>query len=85
MALASMNISLPEDLKEYVEAQSQSGYSSPSEFVRELITRDKKRHARRRLEQLLLKGLDSGATVRADEAFWVEAKQEALKRIRTGK
>ena len=33
--MTSMNISLPEELKEYVESQTKSGYSTPSEFVRE--------------------------------------------------
>jgi len=62
MALASMNISLPEELKEYVEAQSQSA-----------------------LEELLLKGLDSGEPVRADKTFWADVKSKALKQIRIGK
>jgi hypothetical protein len=37
MAMTSMNVSLPEELKEYVEAQTKRGYSTPSEYVRELI------------------------------------------------
>jgi len=35
--MTSMNISLPEELKEYIEEQTQRGYSTPSEYVRELI------------------------------------------------
>lgn len=46
MSMASLNISLPQPLKDYVEAQVKgSGYSTPSEFVRELLRQDQKRRA----------------------------------------
>ncbi len=44
MAMTSLNISLPEALKNYVEGQVASGdWGTPSEYVRELIRRDKER------------------------------------------
>jgi antitoxin ParD1/3/4 len=44
MAMTSLNISLPEALKEYVEGQVASGdWGTPSEYVRELIRQDKER------------------------------------------
>src|SRR5579872_2650098 len=44
MAMTSLNISLPEALKEYVEGQVASGdWGTPSEYIRELIRRDKER------------------------------------------
>jgi len=44
MAMASLNISLPEALKQYVEGQVASGdWGTPSEYVRELIRQDKER------------------------------------------
>jgi antitoxin ParD1/3/4 len=47
----SMNISLPEPLKEFVDGQIAPGrYSSTSEYVRELIRADEKRKAEERLE-----------------------------------
>ena len=58
MNMTSMNISLPEELKEYVEEQTQRGYSTPSEYVRELIREDQKRRAKERLDALLLEGLN---------------------------
>ncbi len=83
--MTSMNISLPEGLKSYVEAQAKDGYSTPSEFVRELIRLDQKRRAHERLEQLLLEGLDSGEPILADEAFWTNLKNDALAQIATRK
>ncbi|MGA9384602.1 MAG: type II toxin-antitoxin system ParD family antitoxin [Candidatus Sulfotelmatobacter sp.] len=44
MAMTSLNISLPEPLKQYVEGQVASGdWGTPSEYVRELIRQDKER------------------------------------------
>ncbi len=44
--MQTMNISLPDPLKDFVEAQITSGrYSSVSEYVRELIREDEKRKA----------------------------------------
>jgi antitoxin ParD1/3/4 len=42
--MTSLNISLPEALKEYVEGQVASGdWGTPSEYIRELIRHDKER------------------------------------------
>jgi antitoxin ParD1/3/4 len=54
MPMTSLNISLPEALKEYVEGQVASGdWGTPSEYVRELIRQDKERRLGQ-LEQELL-------------------------------
>ena len=79
--MTSMNVSLPEDLKEYVEARTRSGYSTPSEYVRELIREDQKRQAREKLDALLLEGLNSGKSLPMDAKFWSELKQEAFSRL----
>jgi antitoxin ParD1/3/4 len=42
--MTSLNISLPEPLKQYVEGQVASGdWGTPSEYIRELIRQDKER------------------------------------------
>ena len=44
MAMTSVNISLPEPLKQYVEGQIAAGdWGTPSEYIRELIRQDKER------------------------------------------
>ena len=83
--MTSMNVSLPEDLKEYVEARTRSGYSTPSEYVRELIREDQKRQAREKLDALLLEGLNSGKSLPMDAKFWSELKQEAFSRLASRK
>jgi antitoxin ParD1/3/4 len=83
--MTSMNISLPEELKQYVETQTKAGYSTPSEYVRELIREDQKRRAHERLELLLLEGLNSGESIPADDKFWADLKSEALEKIKARK
>jgi antitoxin ParD1/3/4 len=54
MAMTSLNISLPEALKQYIESQVASGdWGTPSEYIRELIRQDKERRLSS-LEQELL-------------------------------
>ena len=56
MPMTSLNISLPEALKAYVEGQVASGdWGTPSEYVRELIRQDKERRLAN-LEQELISG-----------------------------
>ncbi len=81
----TMNISLPDTLKEFVDQQVASGrYSSASEYVRELIREDEKRKAQERLEAMLLEGLNSEATEMRPED-WDEIRREGLARIRSRK
>ena len=54
MPMTSLNISLPEPLKQYVEGRVASGdWGTPSEYVRELIRQDKELRLHN-LEQELL-------------------------------
>lgn len=56
--METMNISLPERMKAYVDSQIAEGrYSSASEYVRDLIRDDERRKAEEQLETLLLKGI----------------------------
>ncbi len=83
--MTSMNVSLPEELKEYVEAQTKSGYSTPSEYVRELIRGDQKRRSKEKLDALLLEGLNSGESIPVDAKFWSDLKHEALAKLESRK
>lgn len=80
--MESMNISLPEPLKQFVDGQISNGrYSSASEYVRELIRADEKKRAEEQLEGLLLEGLQSGAKSLTSED-WQAIRKEAAARVR---
>jgi len=77
MELTSLNVSLPRALKEYVAGKIAEGnYSTPSEFVRELIREDQKRRAQERLETALLEGLNSGPAAEIDKDYWKGKRRE---------
>lgn len=56
-----MNISLTDDLKAFVDGRIKSrGYSSASEYMRDLVRRDEERASEERLRALIEEGLASG-------------------------
>jgi len=80
--MQSMNISLPDPLKQYVDGQISTGrYSSASEYVRELIRADEKRKAEDKLEALLLEGLQGEATAFTPDD-WQAIRHEAIAQVK---
>jgi antitoxin ParD1/3/4 len=76
--MTTMNISLPETMKDFVDNQVQEGgYSTSSEYVRDLIRRDQIRRAEQHLAALIMEGLESGPAIPADEDYWTR-KRAAL-------
>ena len=58
--MTTMNISLPDAMRAFIEQKvTAGGYSTASEYIRELVRADQKRAAQERLEALLLEGLNS--------------------------
>ncbi|WP_284616313.1 type II toxin-antitoxin system ParD family antitoxin [Aquabacterium humicola] len=66
--MSTMNISLPDSLKAFVDEQvGERGYGTSSEYVRELIRRDQERQ---QLRGLLLQGAASAPAAGVDEAYY---------------
>ena len=79
--MQTMNISLPDPLKQFVDGQVARGrYSSASEYVRELIRADEKRKTEESLEAALLEGLNSPESPLPDED-WAAIRAEAMARL----
>ena len=75
--MSTMNVSLPEALKDFVEDQvSARGYSTSSEYVRDLIRKDQDRQ---RLRGLLLEGAASPQAVAADADYFDELRSRVGK------
>jgi len=70
--IENMSISLPKELKERVKRRVQEDhYGTPSDYLRSLIREDLRHRDQERLEQALMKGLDSGrGTVIKSEGDW---------------
>ena len=78
----TMNIALPESMKHFVQERvAQGGYSSVSEYVRELIRADQKRKVDERIDALLLEGLDSGQPISVSPEYWEEKKRRLTERL----
>jgi antitoxin ParD1/3/4 len=80
--MATMNVSLPDPMKAWVEAQTQDGrYSNASDYVRDLIRRDQDRQqAIVELQQLVDEGLASGPAGRLDvEAFLARKRDQSAR------
>lgn len=60
--MATMNVSLPDKMKQWVEDQVATGrYGNSSDYVRDLVRRDQERaEAREKLQQLVDEALASG-------------------------
>ncbi|MFA5598262.1 MAG: type II toxin-antitoxin system ParD family antitoxin [Pusillimonas sp.] len=66
--MSTMNISLPESLKAFVDQQvDRRRYGTSSEYVRELIRKDQDRQ---QLRELLLAGASSTPSVVADTTYF---------------
>ena len=60
MTTVTMNISLTDDLKAFVDTRVKSrGYSSSSEYVRDLLRRDEERAKEERFKALIEDGIQS--------------------------
>lgn len=74
--MTSINISLPDSMRVYVEQQVASGgYTSASEYFRELVHQDQKRKANEQIETLLLEGLNSGTATEMTTQDWQDVRQ----------
>ncbi len=79
MATTTMNISLPDTLKNFVEERLQGdGYGTISEYVRELIRADQKRREEEKLEAVLLQRLQGDSELEFDIK---EVRAELAKRL----
>ena len=70
MQMATMNVSLPEAMKAWVESQSRDGqYGNASDYIRDLIRKDRERkEAVAALQAAITEGIESGEAEPFDAA-----------------
>ena len=78
--MATMNISLPNAMKQWVEQQAQSGrYSNSSDYMRDLIRRDQDKAVKiANMQALVTEGIESGVGTRTMEMLRVAAQKQSL-------
>lgn len=74
--MATMNVSLPDPMKDWVEDQVKTGhFSNASDYVRDLIRRDQEyRQQREALIKALVVGEKSGVSERTIKEIWRDVK-----------
>lgn len=78
--MSTMNISLPDSLKSFVDEQVvQRGFGTSSEYIRELIRKDADRSY---LRSLLLKGAGSAPAAPVDASYFTTLRERVQKRAR---
>jgi len=80
--MTTMNISLPDSLKSFVDAQvTERGYGTSSEYVRELIRTDRDRS---QLRGLLLQGASSAPDEAVGGAYFETLRQQVARKVKAG-
>lgn len=79
--MATMNVSLPGPMKDWVEQQAKNGrYSNTSDYVRDLIRRDQDRSAKiAAMQRLVTEGVESGEGTRSMDALRDAAKEQGAR------
>lgn len=78
--MGTMNISLPDPLKEFVDEQvKRRGYGTSSEYVRDLIRKDQERT---RLRGLLLDGAAAEPVGAVDRAYFDNLRKGVRRRAK---
>jgi antitoxin ParD1/3/4 len=77
--MATMNVSLPDQMKAWVETQAESGrYGNASDYVRDLIRRDQERQDKiAEFQRLVDEGRASGISTRTLDEVWEAARRRA--------
>lgn len=75
--MTTINISLPEQMRLFVEEQVMAGgYSTTSEYIRSLIRQDNERKNKEQLDSLLLQGLASGESIAGGASRAIEVAEQ---------
>jgi antitoxin ParD1/3/4 len=76
--MATMNVSLPNEMKTWVEFQAQNSgrYTNTSDYVRDLIRKDQDTNIKiQQMQAMVTKGLESGIGSRSMEELAQVARQ----------
>lgn len=83
--MATMNVSLPDAMKRWVEEQAATGrYSNTSDVVRDLIRREQERAEKiAHMQRLVDEGIESGISERSIDEIVADARRQFATGVRS--
>ena len=79
---ATMNISLPNDLRSWIESRARKdGCGTVSEYVRGLVRLDQQRREREEIDARLVAALESGPSAPMTAQEWAKIRADVAKRV----
>ena len=77
--MTTVNVSLPDPMREFVEAQARKeGFATVSEYLHSLLREVQRREARRALDAKLQEGLESGPSAPLTSEEWDDIEREGI-------
>jgi antitoxin ParD1/3/4 len=80
--MTTLNISLPDAMRTFIDEEiAKGGYSNASEYIRDLIRQAQKKAEEKKLEAMLLEGLDSGKPIEVTDEWWEQKRAQIIQRF----
>jgi antitoxin ParD1/3/4 len=77
--MTTLNISLPDAMRTFIDEEiAKGGYSTASEYIRDLIRQAQKKAEEKKLEIMLLEGLDSGKPIEVTDEWWEQKRAQIM-------
>ena len=84
--MSTMTISLPAEMKQFIERQTKAkSYASTSEFIRQLVRQELQRIDNEKLERMVLQSIDTGESIPVNDNYVANLKQRVRARIAAGR
>ena len=84
--MSTIHVSLPDDLRAFVEAEAAArGYDGLDEYVRDVLRAVWKQHAKTELEEKLIAASESGPPIEVTSDFWAALRKRVRERAGAAK
>ncbi len=82
--MEKLDIFLPEQIQAFIDEQiAVGGYSNASEYIQHLLLQEQERIAKKRVEMLLVEGIESGEPIEVTSQWWEEKRSGLIKQLPT--
>jgi antitoxin ParD1/3/4 len=79
-----LDISLPDQIQAFINEQiAVGGYNNASEYIQHLLLQEQERIAKKRVEMLLIEGIESGESIEATPEWWEQKRSGLINGLQT--